>query len=615
MLRQLEDILGNCRFEPVRLACEAALQKDPEAGLSRHILGLIELWSGRIQEGRQLLCPAITQTLELEVQNDKNGSMAVDAARLRAVGHLDQAIAIWMRRLILSPFDPEGLAGIAECLQLLGRLAEAVGFMKALCSVRPEDAQAAYNLGAALLRNREPGEALPFLHRAAHLLPGWGAAWMCLAMALLQNSQHAQAVQALNISRLLAPEDLVSLSQQILCLHYCPETLQKDLPDAYAQCAALLGPPPAPADVALTPGQRIRIGYVSGDLREHPVSFFLEPLLLHHDREAFEIFAYSTNPKVDSTTERLRTMVSHWREIFYFSAEAFVDQVRRDGIHVLVDLSGHTPMNQLRAFAKRPAPVQVTMIGTMLSTGVGAIDYRVTDAFMDAEGVPAHWTERAMLFNTGPVVFQPPGDFEIAPSPVSKGRPFTFGSLNDPAKVTDDNLAVWAHILRRTLGSRILLVRRPMNPMKQKLESMGIAGDRILERDYQPLPDFLKMLAEVDLALDPFPYNGLTVTLQSCWMGVPPVTLLGKTPPSRAAAMVLARMGLNGFIAENQGSYIDKAVAFFQDPSALVALRPRMRELTQAAWCQGEAYTREFEDNLVKALAERQSGEGRGHSG
>jgi predicted O-linked N-acetylglucosamine transferase (SPINDLY family) len=144
--------------------------------------------------------------------------------------------------------------------------------------------------------------------------------------------------------------------------------------------------------------------------------------------------------------------------------------------------------------------------------------------------------------------------------------------------------------------------------MKQKLESMGITGDRILERDYRPLPDFLRMLGEVDLALDPFPYNGLTVTLQSCWMGVPPVTLLGKTPPSRAAAMILARMGLHDFIAEDHGSYIDRAVAIFEDPSDLVALRPRMRELTQAAWCQGEAYTREFEGNLVKALAARQSG-------
>ena len=605
MTAELEKLLASSRFTQLKTACEAALVKDPRAVFTRHVFGLLSLWDGDIEAAPEYLSPAITASIEAEGKEREPGTQENLARELITSKQPDKALPLVVRRLLRTPLDPTALGQAAECLRLQGRHRESAGFLKTLSRLQPADPQTFYRLGMALLCDRAPADAIPSLRKAVELSPDSHLSWRGLAMALLQDSQHEAAVDALKVCIQLQPADLLSISQQIFSLHYCPPRLQADLPGAYRLFAGQL-PAVPPRPLRLGPDEKIRIGYVSGDFKEHPVSFFLLPLLASHDTDAFEVFCYSNNAAKDSTTDKIQARAHHWREVWQLSNEAFFEQVRKDGIHVLIDLSGHTPMNRLPVFARRPAPVQITMIGAMLSTGLGSIDFRVTDEFLDPAGGEPHGVETPMRLKNGAVVFSPPEDApDVSPQPCEFGAPFTFASLNDPAKITDETLALWAEILKEVPASRLLLVRRPGNGLKRKLSALGVSEERILERDYQPLREFLKMHDAVDLALDPFPYNGLTVTLQGCWMGVAAVTLLGTTPCSRAAGMIFSKMGLEEFVARTQEEYVRRAVEFARQPQRLARVRSSLRARTLAAWCDGAAYTREFEEQLRNAVAVR----------
>jgi protein O-GlcNAc transferase len=605
MTAKLEKLFASNPFNQLKTACEAALMRDPHAVFTRHVFGLLSLWDGDIEAAPAYLSPAITAAIQAEGEDHEIRTQQSLAQELITSKQTDKALPVVIRQLLRSPLDVTALEQAAECLRLQGRHRECAGFLKTLSRLQPQNSQTFYRLGLALVCDRAPADAVPFLQRSVELSPGSHLSWRALAMALLQDSQHEAAVAALKVCVQLQPSDLLSISQQIFSLHYCSPRFQADLPSAYRLYAGQL-PTVPPRPLRLGSAEKIKIGYVSGDFREHPVSFFFQPLLASHDPDAFEVFCYSNNSAKDSTTDKIRARAGYWREIWNLSNEAFFEQVRKDGIHVLVDLSCHTPMNRLPVFARRPAAVQITMIGAMLSTGLGSIDFRVTDEFLDPVGGDEHGVETPMRLKNGAVVFSPPEDApDVSQQPCELGAPFTFASLNDPAKVTEETLALWADILREVPTARLLLVKRPGNGLKRRLCALGVSEERILERDYQPLREFLKMHETVDLALDPFPYNGLTVTLQSCWMGVAAVTLLGVTPPSRAAGMVFSKMGLEEFVTRSPEEYVRRAVEFAREPQRLARVRSCLRDRTLAAWCDQAAYAREFEAQLRKAVAAR----------
>ncbi len=606
MLDQLKKLLANGQFLQLKAACKALLQRQPTAALVKHVLGLLNAWEGDFENAQSLLNPAIQQILNTEMPSANLSGLVERTKLLRRAGQIEDALVPLLTVLLLSPLNPEALSEAAAWLRAQNRTREAAGFLRALCRVSPNDADAFCDLGVSLLILGNPEAAIPELRQAASLRPSWHIPWRHLAMGLLQSSHHAAAADALRMCANLAPQDSVSLSQYIFSLNYCPPNIQKDLPSLYKTFAERFDQEQPPPPLTWQSGERLKIGYVSGDFGEHPVAFFLEPLLEHHDRSAWEVFAYNNGKRSDATTQRLRTHAEHWREVAELSDDTFIAKVREDGIHVLVDLSGHTALNRLTAFGRRPAPIQVTMIGAMQTTGLPSMDLRITDPFLDAGGENASHSETLVYMESGAVVFRPP---EVAPdvasAPHVHGAPFTFGCLNDPAKVTEPTLEVWAQILKRSRYARLLFVRRPGNRIKERLQALGIASDRLLERDYQPLCGFLKMHEEIDLALDPFPYNGLTVTMLGCWMGVVPIALLGEAPPARAAAAVLHRLGLGHYVARTPEEYVEKAVALADQPHALVELRRDLRERTHAAWCNGQKYTREFEEKLRIAVASR----------
>jgi predicted O-linked N-acetylglucosamine transferase (SPINDLY family) len=469
----------------------------------------------------------------------------------------------------------------------------------------PQNAEARSRLGAELLRLGKTDEGVAALNGALQLEPDSPATLGFLGAGLLQTGRQKEGVAALRRAVALQSDNPSLHSQLLAALNYLP-TVDRALRygefRAYAdrfeepvlrQRAAGSGRPKHP----FNGGRRIRLGYVSGDFRNHSVAFFVEPLLRHHDRARFEVFCYMTRPDSDAVTERLRAMAEHWREVAGLGHKVLADLVCADGIDVLVDLSSHTSENRLPAFAHRPAPVQVTMVGLMQTTGMRSIDYRITDALLDPPGETEEFnSEKLWRMESGPLVFCPPsGAPKPNALPAASGESLVLACTNDLEKVTPAVSALWARLLGALPGARLLFFGRPGNRFARELGHLGIGSERLLEQQRLPLAQFLEVHHRIDLALDPFPYNGLTVTLLSAWMGVPCVTLEGKSPPERAAGSLLRRIGLPEFVVRTEEEYLSRAVELAGNLPRLAAVRQTLRGRMLETVCNAQRHAAELE--------------------
>jgi protein O-GlcNAc transferase len=331
--------------------------------------------------------------------------------------------------------------------------------------------------------------------------------------------------------------------------------------------------------------RRLRVGYVSPDFREHPVTTFFEPVLAGHDREKFEVFCYSHPLRVDAVTERLRGMADQWREIGNLSDEQAVERIRADGVDVLVDLAGHTAGNRLGIFARRAAPVQVSYLGYIGTTGLPAMGHRVGDGVTEPAGTEAFYTERVVRVEGPFACYRAPGGApDVGELPAGRNGFVTFGSFNALGKIPDDLLTLWAMILRAVPGSRLVMAAVGLgDPAAQRrirgfFEGRQIAAERVEMQGFRALPEYLAMHQRVDILLDTFPVNGHTVSCHALYMGVPVVTMAGAAYASRLGASVLEAVGLTELVAANGEEYVLKAVGLAKDLVRLGGMRKSLRE-------------------------------------
>jgi predicted O-linked N-acetylglucosamine transferase (SPINDLY family) len=345
------------------------------------------------------------------------------------------------------------------------------------------------------------------------------------------------------------------------------------------------------------PDRRLRIGYVSPDFRTHSVAYFIEPVIATHDRRAVEVFCYYTCPLADAVTERFSTLADHWRPCAEVSASSLAEQVRADGIDILIDLAGHTVGNRWLTFALKPAPVQIAYLGYPATTGLGAVDYRLTDVVADPPGLAdAGFVEAPLRIAGGAMlVYRPafgPGSLlgeeapPVRPTPALGNGHVTFGSCNDAAKLNDAVFACWARLLAEVPASRLLLKSRDLSEsssgvvaLRRTLEARGIDRARLVirGRDEDRRCHF-ERYGEIDVALDPFPYNGVTTSFEALFMGVPVVTLAGGWPSARMGATIATHLAHPEWIATSTGEYIAIATALAADPQALDRLRRSLRD-------------------------------------
>lgn len=520
---------------------------------------------------------------------------------------LEEAAACFGNAVRLEPSRPEAWNVFGHGLLTLGRCEEAKRALEKALQLRPGYPAAHDNLGRLLKAQGRSAEALAH-HRKALL----GDPRPQVHSNLLYSLHFPAGIPAEEI----AAEHRRWAERHAVPLHPSaagsgagpvlgrPEGTRQSHPFGTRPSGSV--PRAASAD-GPRPGSdgRLRVGYVSPDLCRHAVAYFLEPVLAAHDRSGFEIVCYNDATAADEVTARLRSHASLWRDIAGQSDAQLAGRIRSDGIDILVDLAGHTARNRLLVFARRPAPVQVAWLGYPNTTGLEAIDYRLTDALSDPPGAgDALYTEKLVRLPGAFSCFGPqPESPPVAPPPALAAGCVTFGCFNHLAKLTPPAIDLWARLLRESPTSRLLLKSRGLiDPataaaVRREFGRRGVEPGRIeLNGEELSVAGHLALYGKVDIALDTFPYNGATTTCEALWMGVPVVTLAGATHVSRVGASMLTHLGHPEWVAGSPESYLATCVALASDLPRLSLIRQGLREqMRLSPLCDGPGFTRQLE--------------------
>jgi protein O-GlcNAc transferase len=417
------------------------------------------------------------------------------------------------------------------------------------------------------------------------------------------------AVTAYRQALTLDPDFADAHSNLLLCLHYRPDVDAAELFAEHQRWGEQHGAPLAAMIAthanARDPKRRLRIGYVSPDFRAHSVSHFIAPVLAHHERRHFEVYCYYNAHQVDATTERLKGLADHWRNIAHLTDAEVAALIGQDGIDILVDLAGHTAHNRLLLFARKPAPIQVTYLGYPDTTGLATIDYRLTDALTDPPGASERFhTEALVRLSQGFLTYQPSAESPpVNALPTLGGDQITFGSFNNAAKLNTAVIALWAQILRALPHAHLILKAAQLGDadtaerFRQRFAEHAIAPERLqILGAFASEGDHLKAYHGIDIALDPFPYNGTTTTCEALWMGVPVITLAGQTHAGRVGLSVLTQAGLSELITPTPEAYVERAIELAKDLPRLQALRQGLRaRLAASALCDAHGFTQALE--------------------
>jgi protein O-GlcNAc transferase len=525
----------------------------------------------------------------LRLSPDCVGAYSNMGLALMALGRLEEARLSFEQALYLQPDLAEAHNNLGLAFLNQGRVAEArLRFERAL-QLRPDLVDAHNNLGLACDAQGEPDQALASFERAVGIDPDHFGALTNLANACKDQGRAAEAIAFYRKALASRPDDAAVHSNLLLAMQYLPGADPREIL-AEARCFARRYAEPSSGAIERHPtrpaaGRRLRVGYVSGDFCEHPVVSFLEPILAAHDRHRFEIWCYADVPRPDVTTRRLQGYADHWRSLVGLSDAQAAARIRQDDIDILVDLAGHTGGNRLRAFACKPAPIQVSYLGYLGTTGLTAMDYYITDAHADPPGLSeAYYHEQLIRLPECGFCYAPGPAPEVnAEPPAARCGRVSFGCLNNPAKVSDEVLALWSRVLAEVPGSRLLIRtgvgRSAEERARDLLADHGIAPERL---DFAgPTATrfaYLELYHAVDIALDPFPYNGVTTTCDALWMGVPVISLGGWTSVSRQGVRFLRSVGLDELLAETPEDYVRIAAELAGDLARRADLRAGLRE-------------------------------------
>ena len=517
-----------------------------------------------------------------------------------------RAATLLQRALECQPEFTDARILLAHVYDLQGKLAEAASELQTVVEQEPGHAGAWHNLAAQLVTLERRPEAEAAARRACEIDPTAIGALQLWANLLRSVGQTEEALHVLHKARALAPERFDLESQELFTLNFSDSASEEEITARHRAFGLRLersvAPRFFPFENTPDPGRRLRLGYVSGDLNAHPVSWFLIPLLERHDRDAFEIFCYSTNGRIDDVTRQVRDRTDLWLSAYTLSDEALADRIHDDRIDILVDLTGHAGGMQLGVFACRPAPIQVTWLGYLNTTGLSRMDYRLCDHCTDPPGLTEHLhTETLVRLPHSQWCYRPVERFEQVAKPPCFGKgAITFGSFNHSSKLSPAVRRLWAEILLRVPGSSLQLVGLPEGKLRERVlaefEAAGVVRTRLTLVPRVGLNEYFRQFNEVDIALDTTPYSGGTTTCDTLWMGVPVLTAPGARSVSRSAASILSTVGLTEWIASGPGDYIDRAVSFACDRELLAALRQGLRaRIEHSAIMDERGFTRDLE--------------------
>jgi protein O-GlcNAc transferase len=620
-----------------------ALEMDPNHAQALHLLGLAAHQREANETAVELIARAIAIDPSNALQHFNLGNalraldrreaaassyaraVALDPRRFAAwfnlgqlqseMDHADQAVAAFRQALAIEPASDAARVGLAAALLsgAKGRTdrapanAEAAALLEDRWSHAPDTTHARIVLATALEACGRLTDALAHFEALVAEHPEIADLHNRLGNCYNRLGRPSEAVREYRETFRLAPEFHHALTSVLGALNSVPDVSPEQVFEAHLDWARVIAAPLYPAAPTFVndrdADRRLRIGYVSPDLRQHPVGILFAPVLDRHDGAAFETYCYYNFARGDRMTERMRGAAAHWRDVADLDDAALAARIRADRIDILVDLAGHTTRTRLPTFAERPAPVQVSWLGYFNTTGVATMDYFVTDPYSSPPGQERFYVEKLVRLPATRFCYAPP---EFMPGvntlPALRSAHVTFGCFNSLAKVNARVLSLWARMLAALPDARLVLQASALSdaPNRERFRglavSQGIPSERLDLKPFVAVEDAAASYHDIDIALDPFPFCGGMTSFDALWMGVPVVTLPQEMIAGRQTAALLANLGLEELIATDEARYVDIAVALAKDLPRLAALRAGLRERFRAsALADTERFTRDLE--------------------
>jgi protein O-GlcNAc transferase len=526
----------------------------------------------------------------------------------RDTGQTEKAAAALRRTLLLNPKHEGAATSLGHILVALHRYEEAEEVFRGVLDYQDCNAEFYAVYGSAMQTMGRYEAAINAYHKAIKMRhPRTVEIYENMAAALCMQGKYRESINTYDTALRFEPDNTRTYSSYLLTQHYLIGQDAGTILDRHRHWpgnALYTAPLPVRAPPAARP-DRLRIGYVSSDFRKHSVAYFIAPLLANHDDERFKITCYFSHKDADATTESLQRLVHHWNNITDLNDQQLQQMIADDGIDILVDLNGHTSGNRLTVFARRAAPVQVSFIGYPDTTGVMAMDYRLSDAIADPPGAERLCTESLYRLPGCFLCYRPPENApDVSPPPAEKNRYITFGSFNNLAKVNAEVIDLWARLLRGVPASRLIIKNPSLTDKSTRERYQALFVNAGVSVECVDLLGFVSDDAghlgtynQIDIALDTFPYNGTTTTCEALWMGVPVVSLRGDRHSARVGASLLSAAGYIGWVADTPEQYIQIAHSLAQNTSHLVQLRSGLREqIRESDLCAAQTYARAVED-------------------
>ncbi len=622
-MSQLVALFNAGRYVEMESQSRSLLERYPDSGFIWKVLG-----TALLMQGKEAL-PALSKATEL-LPNDAQAHNNLGNA-LRDIGQIDGAVVSYNRALEINPDYAEAHGNLGIVLKETGQLDKAVASYRQALEINPNFAVMHDNLGSALKDLGQFDGAINSHRRALEINPDFAEAHNNLGIVLKETGQLDEAIASYHSALEIKPDFAVAYNNLGIALQDIGQIDDAmasyrralDIQPSFAEArnnlifvyTHLSGQSPAIVldearrfgDLAMQEARPylcwrnapdssrcLRVGLVSGDLREHPVGYFVAGALRALTTSAagqLEFFAYSNHMRIDKLSERIKSFCRDWHLVTHLSDAKLAQRIHDDGIDILVDLSGHTAHNRLALFAWKPAPVQATWLGYLGTTGLAAMDYLIADPWTLPETEEAYFSEKIQRLPESYLCFLPPDvDVQVSALPAMANGYITFGSFNNLTKINSTVIAVWAQILASVPNSRLFLKTNQLKEasvrqsVSERFAAHGIDIRRLmLEGAVQHRAEHLASYNRIDIALDPFPYPGITTSVESLWMGAPVLTLAGEHFLSRQGVGLLMNAGLPEWIATDADDYVVRAISHASDMQGLAALRNRLRQQVLAS--------------------------------
>ena len=509
-------------------------------------------------------------------------------AAYKELGKTEEAMSYYQKAISINPDYADAHNNLGIIFNELGEIQKAITCYQKAINIKPDYADAHYNLGNALHKLNKHQESIKSYEKVIEINPIYAAAYYNLGNALSVLGEFKKAISYYQRAINSEKNHIFAYNNMLFTLLYLEDADPKfclSQAKEFRSSLKLINDDLLQKYRFDTKPKKLRVGFVSGDLREHPVGFFLLNTIKNLKNKNLELFAYSNYKIKDKINIKLKSHFTNWREIESQSNMDVINIIRKDKIHILIDLSGHSDKNRLPIFINKPAPIQATWISYPGTTGISEIDYIIGDQFVTPENESKHFAEKIFRLPNMWVSFTPPDfDVKISELPAIKNRYITFGSFNHLSKINKKVIFLWSKILKSVPNSKIFLKTKQLNDiyLKKKIidefKKNGIDLNSIILEGGSPRNELLDSYNKVDIALDPFPYSGGVTSLEAIWMGVPVLTKKGFRFVSHTTESINHNSGMSDWVANNENDYVEKAIKFSDNLKLLTKINKNLRQ-------------------------------------